>query len=95
MNKTLNLETNFEKQSLCHITYTFKSFVIDDIEYGNILVMKTKHLMWRKTKFITFTIPIRYHFKVFFGIPTRYKHNLSPSDQWSERENDSNIGRYA
>ena len=59
MNKTLNLEVNFENQSLCHITYTFKGFVIDDIEHGNILVMKTKHLRWRKTKFITFTIPIR------------------------------------
>ena len=56
MNKTLNLETNFKKKS---ITYTFKGFVIDDIEHGNTLVMETKHLRWRKTQFITFTVPIR------------------------------------
>ena len=59
MNKTLNIETNFENQSLCYITYTFKGLVIDDIEHGNTLVMETKHLRWRKTQFITFTIPVR------------------------------------
>ena len=33
------------------------------------------------------------HFKTSFGTSLRYKHRLSSSDRWSQRENDSNIGK--